>query len=368
MWYLLQKTTDSTNFCTWLNVFSFCKKLVININKGKNKLIFENDKNQLRTLAAEYLLEFGDHIYEEMSEITPSFGSLSGYQVTNVSPKTIRFPLFWIFGYLFNNCIINNTGNTNQLEINTLDIEFTFREETTNQAEATRHYVSNTTANAYSISTCTFEDIHLEHHYHVIRDTRLASVRPSMEAVLFPIPELHVAILENKSMTAGDTVKFTLKDIAEVDNIQYLKITVQPVLSAYNSAESVKLYSGSNYLGFLISEIGHANKKKLDLTDPKLIEKYTIDCLRDRYGNLPPEIFTQSTNLVKYYIDTTYIFFDHNKIEPNHNELLTNMSSVKKDFEITLKCLSTISATSNIIITVFANLLNFSFNSLLSTL
>ena len=124
------KTTDSTNFCTWLNVFSFCKKLVININKGKNKLIFENDRNQLRTLAAEYLLEFGDHIYEEMSEITPSFGSLSGYQVTNVSPKTIRFPLFWLIGYLFNNCIINNTGTTEQLEINNLDIEFTFREET----------------------------------------------------------------------------------------------------------------------------------------------------------------------------------------------------------------------------------------------
>ena len=111
------KTTDSTNFATWLNVFSFCKKLVVNINKGKNKLIFENDKNQLRTLAGEYLLEFGDHIYEEMTEITPSFGSLSGYQVTNVSPKTIRFPLFWIVGYLFNNCIMNNTGNNDQYTV-----------------------------------------------------------------------------------------------------------------------------------------------------------------------------------------------------------------------------------------------------------
>ena len=49
-------------------------------------------------------------------------------------------------------------------------------------------------------------------------------------------------------------------------------------------------------------------------------------------------------------------------IEKNHNELLTNMSSVKKDFEITLKCLSTISATCNIYITMFANQ-NYKLNS-----
>ena len=303
-------------------MFSFCKKLVININKGKNKLIFENDKNQLRTLAAEYLLEFGDHIYEEMSEITPSFASLSGYQVTDASSKTIRFPLFWIIGYLFNNCIMNNTGNNDQLEIHNLDIEFTFREETTNAGEATRHYVSNTTANPYTMATCTFEDIHLEHHFHIIRDIRLATVRPALDSVLFTIPELHVLVLENKSMTAGDTVKFTIQDDAEVDNIQMMKIAVQPVLSAYNSAESCKLYSGPNYLGFILSEIGHTNQKKLDLSDAKLIEKYTIDCLRDRYGNLPIEIYTQTTNLVKYYIDSSYIFFDHNKIEPNHHRAI----------------------------------------------
>ena len=154
------------------------------------------------------------------------------------------------------------------------------------------------------MATCTFEDIHLEHHFHIIRDTRLASVRPAMDMVLFPTPELHVIVLENKSMTAGDTVKFTLKDVAEVDNIQYLKIAVQPILSAYNSAEYCKLYM-AQLPWFYYLEIGHTNLKKLDLTDPKLIEKYTIDCLRDRYGNLPPEVYTQTTNLVKYYIDTS---------------------------------------------------------------
>ena len=62
------------------------------------------------------------------------------------------------------------------------------------------------------------------------------------------------------------------------------------------------------------------------------------------------------------YCDTTYIFFDDNKIEPNHTDLLIPLSSKDKDYEITLNCLTGVSTTCDIVITMFCNQ-NYKFNS-----
>ena len=157
------------------------------------------------------------------------------------------------------NQVINNTGPKDSQEITDLGIEFTFRDAPDNAGDGTKYYLSNTTGNPYTKSTVTFTDIHLEQHYTIIRDARFLS-RPKIENVLLPIPELHVYTIENKSFNStADTVKFSLSDVAKVEGIQFLKIFVRPILTAYNTSTACQHMSGSKYIGFKYSQIGVTN-------------------------------------------------------------------------------------------------------------
>ena len=217
------------------------------------------------------------------------------------------------------------------------------------------------TANPYTKSSYSFTNIHLEQHYSIIRDYRLALSKPARENILIPVPEIEVTTLQNQSWNGtSDTVKFTLSDISEIEDIQYLKIFVRPILAAYNTSTAVEHYSGGKTIGFKYAEIG-GNKDKLDCSSAKDVQKYNIDHITNRYGRLPIEYYTQTNDLGKLYCDSTYIFFDDNKIEPNHTELLIPLSSKKKDYEITLNCLTTVSATCDIVIMMYRNQ-NYKFN------
>ena len=105
------------------------------------------------------------------------------------------------------------------------------------------------------------------------------------------------------------------------------------------------------------------DKYKLDCSSARDIQKYNIDHLTNRFGRLPLEYYTQTVgDLGKYYCDTTYIFFDDNKIEPNHTDLLIPLSSKDKDYEITLNCLATVAPAVDIVISAFC-IQNYKFNS-----
>ncbi len=353
-------TSDGTNHATWKNICSFCRKLLLSCNNGKNKIVYENDEDQLRSILGESIMEHGEY-YHQALEFWGTLGSLAGVQVTDAASKTIVFPLFLFMTWLENQ-VINNTGSKESQQITDFGIEFTFRDAPDNAGDGTKYYLSNTTANPYTKATVTFTDIHLEQHYTIIRDSRFLS-RPSIENVLIPVPELHVYTLENKSFNStADTVKFSLSDIAKVEGIQFLKIFVRPILAAYNAATSTQHFSGSKYIGFKYSQIG-GDKYKLDCSGARDIQKYNIDHLTNRFGRLPLEYYTQTTgDLGKYYCDTTYIFFDDNKIEPNHTDMLIPLSSKDKDYEITLNCLTGVSTTCDIVITMFCNQ-NYKFNS-----
>ena len=351
-------TTDSTNFCTWKNVSSFCRKLLFNINNGKNKIVYENESDQLRSLMGEWLQEYGEHYYQAL-EFWGTLGSLGGVQITNAASKTITFPLFIFMSWLQNQ-VINNTGPKETQEITEMAIEFTFRDAPDNAGEATKWYLSNTTANPYTKSSYSFTNIHLEQHYSIIRDSRFLS-RPERESVLIPVPEIEVTTLQNKSWNGtSDTIKFTLSDISEIDDIQYLKIFVRPILAAYNASTAVEHYSGRG-IGFKYTEIG-GNKDKLDCSSAKDVQKYMIDHITNRYGRQPIEYYTQTNDLGKLYCDSTYIFFDDNKIEPNHTDLLINVSSKKKDYEIILNCLTAVASACDIVIMMYRNQ-NYKYNA-----
>ena len=144
-----------------------------------------------------------------------------------------------------------------------------------------------------------------------------------------------------------------LSQIAKIKNVQFVKAYVEIIGSAYNTATNTKHYSGAKYIKWKWSEIGGL-RYTLDLTDQKLLYNYEIEAQNNRFGDLPTELFTQSTTLTAQYCDGTYIYFDNNKIEKYHNDLVSPLDSSVRDFDITLTCAGSVGASCNVIVMLYA--------------
>ena len=57
-------------------------------------------------------------------------------------------------------------------------------------------------------------------------------------------------------------------------------------------------------------------------------------------------MYTEADNLGKTYLgDLTVIYFDHVKIEKDHNEVVTNVNPDIDDYQITLECNGSVGAS-----------------------
>ena len=187
--------------------------------------------------------------------------------------------------------------------------------------------------------------------YTELHDTRLVSA-PSIKNVKFPVYEIYKY---NALWTNVGTDKATLKasQIAKVKNVQFGKPYVEIIGSAYNTATNTKHYSGAKYIKYKYEEIGGA-REKLDMTEQKLLYNYEIEAENNNFGDLPIELFTQTTTLTAQYCDMTHIYFDNNKIEKWHSNLVSPLDTSVRDFDITLVCAGSVGASCNVIVMLYA--------------
>ena len=344
-------TTDATNSATWNNVCEFCQSIAIRLNDGNIQIKYD-DPEIIRSLFGEGLLEYGLNMYQFMNMITPTLNSLTGYTITSSASQRIYFPIFLLYPYLQRE-VINNLNN--RMDLKNMNIEFTFRQPADTAAGTGKFCVSTTTANPYTASSYEFNNVHYMTIYTSLHDTRLVSA-PSIKNVKFPVYEIYkYNALQAGSWTNVGTDKVTLKasQVAKVKNVQFGKPYVEPVGAAYNTATNTKHYSGAKYIKWKYEEIGGA-REKLDMTEQKLLYGYEIEAENNNFGDLPIELFTQSTTLTAQYCDMTHIYFDNNKIEKWHSNLVSPLDTSVRDFDITLVCAGSVGASCNVIVMLYA--------------
>ena len=344
-------TTDATNSATWNNVCEFCQSIAIKTNESNIQIKYE-DPEIIRSLFGEGLLEYGLNMYQFMNMITATLNSLTGYTITSSASQRIYFPIFLLYPYIQRQ-VINNLGG--RIDLKKMNIEFTFRQPADNAAATGKFCVSSTTANAYTASSYSFDNIHYMTIYTSLHDSRLVSA-PSIKNIKFPVYEIYkynAGQAVSWTNVGTDTLSFKLSQIAKIKNVQFVKAYVEAIGSAYNTATNTKHYSGAKYIKWKWSEIGGL-RYTLDLTDQKLLYGYEIEAQNNRFGDLPTELFTQSTTLTAQYCDGTYIYFDNNKIEKYHNDLVSPLDSSIRDFDITLTCAGSVGASCNVIVMLYA--------------
>jgi hypothetical protein len=202
--------------------------------------------------------------------------------------------------------------------------------------------VSSTTDFAYTDSTIQFENINYVRQYAIVQNPNLLVGFLSTDR---SVRKVHYKVYQYKMYSGswkkslGDTVSFKLSDLRKTDNIQYIEPVAVPIVTATNSAECCKEYSGHHWMGYKWRQLNTSDENELDLTDQRILKEHEIQQYHNQYGKfkqLPSELFTDANHaFTKYYLPMTKINFDYLP-EISDHEVIRRTSSIREDYDIQL--------------------------------
>lgn len=334
------ETSDSTNHLTLYNdAYSLIDLVELEINGGSEKLIYDK-VYQIALQRSDTLKEYAEHLTEKRAESDYEYATIAGVQVTDTLSKSFNFNLFDLFPSL--------RGHVMKGYINNLKINIRFVSAPDNAKDACLIGKSNTTSNAYTKSTISFNNIKLVRVFDIIRDNTVYS-RPAPSArILQPYYEEHVIESQNMN-TVGNQLKFKVQDHFKRKKTQGLYVWFSVNASAYNASTAQKNYSGFNYIKWRLAETTGDRKEvsflsSVDDSSARL-RNFEIWQQRAKYGeDLPLEVYTDSTNLNKYILFCTFIPFNVIENTEQIYDTVTMLDTSNAHYEVTLECATAVGA------------------------
>lgn len=339
-------TTDGTNHPTFMmDSLSQIDLIEFEINNSREKLKWEG-REQISILFANWIKEHCNpdiSIEQFLASWRNEFNTYTGKEVDDSANVHFYLPMAPFIPFL-QGVILNGL-------LSNLKIQIRFTPVPTDVDTATTICKSNTTSNAYNASV-TFNDISYVRQYRLVGDKRTAAVAPDLKQLTVLVPQYEQKVYTQAWNTVGgNRLSFKVSEIAKRKYVQSVHVWVRKVETAYNSATSQMKYSGHNYIAWKIEQL-FGNREVLDLTSAqpdhdRRLRAYEIEQHRRRYSHdLPISVYTESDNLGKTYLgDLTVIYFDHVKIEKDHNEVVTNVNPDIDDYQITLECNGSVGAS-----------------------
>lgn len=330
------KTTDSTNHPTFkMGTYTHFDELIFEINDSRYKIEFK-ELDFIMEVVGKEALEQGLSIYEYLARGRNEYDTFVGTQVTDASPVQFVYPLApfinWIRGLVPNGFIDN------------IKLSVRVTNPTSSAKDTALVCVSNTNANPYTASAIQINELEYARTFTIIDDTRLAG-RPPMDRVRIIIPKFEKKVFSNIAWTGGEEYNLKLSEIGKRRDIQYITAFVRKNPTTFNDADAGKRYSGHKHILWGIRELAGL-ERELDFTDNEhKLKIYELETMDNRYSTKQlDEIWKDTTDLNRYYLNLTNIYFDFNKIEPMHHEIINTLNSDERDFEITFKANSNVGA------------------------
>lgn len=336
--------SDALNTPTFLmECFTHWDEIVIEVNDSKYKLEFKGI-DFIMNVVSQKLAEMGLTIYEYMSQFRTEWDTFNGTQVANGVDKTFHYPLFFFIDWVKQ--LIPNGF------LQKLRITLRATPEASDAKSSALICKSSTTSNAYTRANILYNDIDYVRCYTILNDDRLIA-RPPLDKVLLLHPQVETKTFSNIAWNSvgSNSVTFKLSEIGIRDNIQSITAFVRPNASAYNTPSAGKRYGGWKYILWSIRELA-GEKYELDFTSNEhMCKLYELGVHNNRYGSqLPNEVWKDSTDLSRYYLNMTNIHFDYNKIEPQHNEIVNTLNNDFRDWTITLTCNGSVGADCDLVV------------------
>ena len=341
-------TTDALNHPTFFNdVYSFIQSVEFEPNGSKETIKYINP-NFINLLRSDALKCYGDRINEKRAESDINYSNLTGVQVTNAQAVTFTLNLFDIFPFLKDQ-VMEGLINEGKLTIG-------FAYEPTDTRTAGLICQSNTASNAYTTANIRFDNITFRREYDIIVDPR-SFFRPPLSNVIIPIPFFTEHVISSISWnTVGtDKQKISLQDIFKHGYIQKIISFVSNNVTTYNHADAQKKFSGHNYIKYkLFEQDGDRNELSFLSTvknsTPKL-RKYEIDRQNEVYGvDLPIEVYTNTTDLNKYILNMSDVYFNHLTNNDKTFDSVINYDPSRKYMNLELECAGAVSANCDLYI------------------
>lgn len=348
-------TSDGTNHATmYKDAYSLIEEISVQYNNSTEKLEYKTN-NHIIAARSIHIKEYGDEIMEHLAHTAVNFNSLAGVQVTNAASKNFYLDLFDLFPH--------NRDQIHRGMFDEMTITIKFAAAASNAENTAPICVSNTTSNPYTASTITFTNIEFIRVFDIVQDVS-TYIRPPLETVRYVVPKFVTKTYGSVSWnTAGTDQKvFKLSDVAKEQNVVGIMAYVREVGAspAYNDANAGKMYSGHNYITWSLRQLTGDKKTLSFLTDTtewqRRLRAYEIETQYNEYGRkLPIAVHADSDNLNKYYLVQTWIPFQNIQIEDNTYDILSGVSSLVDDWEITLQCAGAVDAVSDLVVEIVYN-------------
>ncbi|MDP2061102.1 MAG: hypothetical protein Q8J97_15265 [Flavobacteriaceae bacterium] len=336
--------SDAVNSPTFLmECFTHFDEIVIEVNDSKYKLEFKG-LDFIMNCVSQILAEQGLTIYEFMTRFREEWDTFNGTEVQNGADRTFHYPLFLFLDWARQ--MIPN-GFVQKIRV-TLRVT----PEASDAKSSALICRSDTTANAYTRTNITFNDIDYVRCYTILQDERLMA-RPPLDRVLLLHPQVEIKTFSNIAWNSVgvNSVSFKLSEIGIRDNIQSLTCFVRPNASAYNTATAGKRFGGWHHILWSIRELA-GEKFELDFTKSEhMCRMYELAVHNNRYGTqLPDAVWKDTSDLSKYYLNMTNIYFDYNKIDPATNEIINTLNNDFRDWTVTLVCNGSVGANCDLVV------------------
>lgn len=323
-------TVDSTNSCTFnQDSLTLIGNVLCKLNDGSEALEIKG-VDTIAQLVSDFYCESKKQLAEDLAEWRQTYAlNATPVVLTSASAKTLRFPLLPLFPHMINKLM----GDWNDIYF---EIGFT---EAPNTLKAHTFICASDTVNASYTSSINFNNVKLCFNYDNVHDSRLMITPPNNTLKLLQ-PQYNWKKIDNADLSStSNEFIIKLSEITTYNNCQKLVFFYKENLSAYNSAECQKKYSRDAF-SILVEEIG-GSESVLDLTDSLTRRTYRNSQFLNRYGEFLDTSIMDGTNaLGVYYITLGDMFFNHIKIESQHNEVvnrLTSEGAYGRDFKFTIK-------------------------------
>jgi hypothetical protein len=307
---------------------------------GSNYKIEIKNLSQIREITSEYYLNMGLNIYEDSSFIRNEFNTFSGISIPPASSVTVYYHL---------DPIISWAGTCIKDEIRSMQIDMQCTPEQANAGKTGKYFASSADTNLWTAANITLKNITYVRNFAMLRNPAALLVKLFASVPKgVPIRQVHWRVEERVLYTgswllsAGDSFSTKLSDMYKTGKIQHISPFVRPVVTAYNSAECCKEYSGHKFIGWKVRELNTGgDEKELDMTDARKLREFELKQYRNEYGRkqLPLEIFNDGTNLMsKYFLRMSRINFDYLQVENTH-EVVRYTNSNLSDYDVTFNAL-----------------------------
>lgn len=327
------KNTSSTVSVTFKNgALNHFSKIKLIPNNSDKAIEIDNLASVKAIVAHYYLNNYGLDIYEGLNFIRNEYNTFNGITVGTSSSTTFYYDLA---------PFIDFAKTTIKGQISSLRIELEATPEQANVGKSGYLFASSSDAMSYTKDTISFQNINYIRNYSVISNPNLLVGFLSTDK---PVKKINWKAFEYVKYTGswnksdGDSFSCKLSDIRECHNIQHVEVIWRPTVTAYNSAECCKEYSGHHWIGWKWRQLNTSDEYELDMTDQRMLKNHEIQQYHNEYGRfkqLPPEIFNDASNLMtKYYLPMTRIDFDYLQSMVDH-EIVRNISSINQDYDLT---------------------------------